>query len=81
MKSFRYLLLHAVGTFVWLCCFFSEADEAPRDCWGTDRSPLTLWDDLQETPLGKADFSGFTDGSYWKDENGEYRAACAPVNP
>ena len=44
-------------------------DEVPYDCLTvTDHLP-TPCDDLQETPLGKAYFSWFIDGSYLKDDN------------
>lgn len=36
-------------------------------------------DNLQKTPLGKADFSWFTDGSYFKNENGKYCAGYTIV--
>ena len=32
---------------------------------------LTPHDDLQETPLASTDFSGFTEGSYLKGDNGK----------
>lgn len=36
---------------------------------------------LQDTPLTKADFSWFTDGSYLKDEKGIYHAGYAIPTP
>lgn len=38
-------------------------------------------DDLQENPLGNADFSSFADGSYLKDDNGKYCAGYAIATP
>ena len=37
--------------------------------------------DLQEIPLGNADFSWFTDGSYLKRDNGKYCAGYIITNP
>lgn len=42
---------------------------------------LTPCDSLQETPLGKADCSWFTDGSSLKNEYGKYCADDAIVTP
>lgn len=36
-------------------------------------------DDLQKTPLDKANFSWFTDSSYLKNENGKYCAGYTTV--
>ena len=38
----------------------------------TEESSPTPHDNLQEIPLGKSDFSWFTDGSYLNNENAEY---------
>ena len=38
---------------------------------------MTPYYNLQETPLTNVDSSWFTDGSYLKDENGEYCAGYA----
>ena len=55
----------------------SVANDVPQD-WLTLRDHfLTPRDDLQEMPLGKADFSRFTDNSYLKADNGKYCAGYA----
>ena len=42
---------------------------------------LTPNNDLQEIPLGNADFSWFTDGSYLKEDNDKYCAGYAIGTP
>lgn len=42
---------------------------------------ITPNDDLQEIPLGNAEFSWFPDGSYLKEDNDKYCSGYAIVPP
>ena len=55
--------------------FSSVFDEVFHNCLMLMNHLLTPCDDLQEIHFGNADFSWFTDGSYFKGKNGKYYCA------
>lgn len=57
------------------------ANEVPHDCLTLTDPLLTPPDDLQETPLGNADFSWFTDGSPLMGDHGKHCAGYATATP
>ena len=59
----------------------SVTDKVPQTCLMVMDHLLSPQDDLQETLLGKSDFSWFTDGSYLKDGNGKYCVGYAITTP
>ncbi|XP_019487813.1 PREDICTED: stromelysin-2-like [Hipposideros armiger] len=78
-----WVVTHILRSNTWLSTFLpSETEDAPHDYLTLTDHLLTPHDDLQETPLGKADFSWLTDGSsYLSNDYGKYCAGFAVVTP
>ena len=85
LTSYKVLLLTAPH-IILLCCnnlnplFPSISEEVPLDCLMLTELLLNPHDDLQEKYLGNADF-WFTDGTYFKSDNGKYCAEYVIATP
>lgn len=84
LLSYEILLLTAPHTTLSHCnnlnpatLLPSETNEAPHDCLALTDHLLSPCHDLQETPLGKAVFPWFPDGSCFRNGNGKYCAGYA----